>query len=93
MSDQNYVSCVTSIKAIVVLYNFLMRDQRILSGNLTDEECGQMPVNVGRNFNGAGTFNARILRDRVADYFLNEGQVSFQWEKHFWQIRLKAILF
>ena len=87
------------VQCCVALHNFLMdecRSQYLPASDLVPDEQGfprfvdpeddgtegppQVPRQAG---NRSGNKAARDQRERLADFFMNDGQVSFQWKNVF----------
>ena len=87
--EQSYKNSVTTVKAITVLHNILVKKIPVApisepreSGS--SNECGLAPIHVGARYNNAGTMSAKAMREKMAEYFYSgNGQVDFQWEKTF----------
>ena len=88
--DQHYDNAVKSVKAITVLHNFL-RERSIQTGErISDSKKSDVIINSamtsvasGKQFNRSGNVKAKAMRDNLADYFYDKGQVEFQWTRTF----------
>ena len=88
--DQHYENAVKSVKAITVLHNFL-RERSLQNGEkISDSKCSDVfieskmdSISSGKQFNGSGTAGAKAMRDHLAEYFYDKGQVKFQWSRTF----------
>ncbi len=87
--DQSYENCVKSVKAIVVLHNFLTENSKTYQ-NMNETDSGKKNLSGldsistnGRQFNASGSKEAKDIRNNLADYFFDKGAVPFQWERTF----------
>jgi hypothetical protein len=78
---QSYENAVKTTKACVVLHNMLLTTQPPAA--LEDVDQVQAQEQVAQQNGGRGTAAAHQNRDRMADFFMNEGEVPFQWQQTF----------
>ena len=66
-----------------VLWMLKIQQDLHLGVGRDDEETSQTFFNLGpRQFSGNAQANAKEVRNTFADYFVNERQVHWQWEKY-----------
>jgi hypothetical protein len=82
---QKYENAVLTVQAVVALHNFLIDQQQPTEREVEharveqEQEGAQRPAGV----HGHGTALGRAYRERMAEYFFEDGQVPFQWEQTF----------
>jgi hypothetical protein len=82
---QNYGNACKTVQACVVLHNFLCQHSAAKEAVAEEAEVPELPEGGAMQplenliGNRQGTGSARIYRDKLADYFFDEGQVPFQW--------------
>ncbi len=82
---QSYPNAVKTIKACTVFHNFLLTKDPV--PRISEEEDGAITSALS-DLQAAGpvargTHHGRLLREKLADFFMNDGQVDFQWSKAF----------
>ncbi len=83
---QSYPNAIKTVKACVMLHNFMLSRSTPQSVQAAVDEEGLNSGLTSIGSTGAvvrGTHHARLLRDRLADHFMTTGQVSFQWQNAF----------
>jgi hypothetical protein len=82
---QKYENAVLTVQVVIALHNFLIDQQQPTEREVErarveqEQPVTQRPAGV----RGAGTAMGRVYRERMAEYFFDEGQVDFQWEQTF----------
>jgi hypothetical protein len=80
---QKYGNAVLTVEAVVALHNFLI-DQQCPSECEVDRARQEQPPGAHRpGVPGQGTAPGRVYRERMSEFFFDEGQVPFQWERTF----------
>jgi hypothetical protein len=85
---QSYENAVKTVQAAVCLHNFCMvEESATAAASATTREArlteSGLPSARDEGRGRRGSHQAHLQRDALAEYFMNEGQVAFQWEKTF----------
>lgn len=83
--EKNYANAMSSIKAVVVLHNYLLRHLPPSSQDIdmAREEEANVVRSQSAAMRGSGTQLGNMYRERLAEHFFTNGQVDFQWEQAF----------
>ena len=78
--EQSYENNLETVQACCFLHNILLRKNPITQKEL-DSSSEMIPITAGGGLNASGNKEARLMRQKLADYFMGEGAVDFQWDK------------
>ncbi len=79
---QNYDNARKTVQACTVLHNMLMEREGSSYGDVTAKEMGLMPA-LEHQDGVHNTETARAQRDTLAEFFMTNGAVDFQWHQCF----------
>ncbi|XP_046394733.1 putative nuclease HARBI1 [Ischnura elegans] len=75
--------CLPTIDKLILcscaLHNYLLADSPPNSLNVGDSEVAALPSVQERQGANYSSTHARLVRENLADYFMSEGEVDFQW--------------
>ena len=79
---QSYPNALKTAKACVVFHNYTLEKLPPPSSK-SDREQDDIPSGLlgvqATTASSRGTHQARLMSERLADHFMGEGQVTFQW--------------
>ncbi|XP_046398163.1 uncharacterized protein LOC124164969 [Ischnura elegans] len=75
--------CLPTIDKLILcscaLHNYFLADSPPNSLNVGDSEVAALPSVQERQGANYSSTHARLVRENLADYFMSEGEVDFQW--------------